>query len=443
MLSKAGRSTVVAGPTINVGRICQSIEDLGQDVREVADAIDHLVSELDLRMDEQAELLGRQVDQLAEIAQTLRNPARTRAAERVEAAFELLRRHRNERALAVAEQAIDDDPNNDVAFVLAAWASLGIQDPGRARGYFREAAQATSLTEGQERRHWSAVHLAARLTFSLDGPEAALLEIGAANPFTDPGLDHGTVPPHAEDDPRFACLTPNGAAAIKFDQAVYHTAAKQLDAAREIFGGIASDHDARFCLMALTDPVLSSDESIMRIAQDTLRAHRDLLDNLRKSLPEADGRWQVLAGEIQRHEIRHGAASAAQERFSGLLRPGSPERQEFDARLGSYPNNHWLEEQRDILATLSYFESEVTPAIEYERMREKALEASVQDLLQKHRKALIVRRTRLDVLVGALPLMGTYKFWRLTVDGRGNVVTEKPRTTPELMEEFNHVQLGG
>jgi signal transduction histidine kinase len=118
MLSKAGRSTVVAGPTINVGRICQSIEDLGQDVREVADAIDHLVSELDLRMDEQAELLGRQVDQLAEIAQTLRNPARTRAAERVEAAFELLRRHRNERALAVAEQAIDDDPNNDVAFVL-------------------------------------------------------------------------------------------------------------------------------------------------------------------------------------------------------------------------------------------------------------------------------------------------------------------------------------
>jgi hypothetical protein len=191
LLAKRGRTTLVAaGPTIDTNRICQAIESVGQNVSEVVDAIDSLVSDLDLRLDEQTSLLSEQVDLLVEIAQTLRSPARTRAAERIRDATELLRHHRNERALTVAEQAIDDDPNNDIAFIVAAWASLGIQDLGRARGYFREAAQATASTKGAEERHMNAVHLAARLTFVLDGPEAALRELDAADPFIDPKVSY-------------------------------------------------------------------------------------------------------------------------------------------------------------------------------------------------------------------------------------------------------------
>src|SRR5580698_8999820 len=88
------------GPVIDTGRICLTLESVSQNVAEVVRAIDWLVADLDLRLDAQAELLNRQVDLLAEIAHTLRSPARTRAAERLSDAAELLRHHRNERALS-------------------------------------------------------------------------------------------------------------------------------------------------------------------------------------------------------------------------------------------------------------------------------------------------------------------------------------------------------
>lgn len=192
MLARRGSTRVVAaGPQIDTSRICQAIESVGQSVSDVVDAIDMMASDLDLRLDDQTKLLGEQVDLLVEIAQTLRSPARTRAAERIRDTVGLLGQRRYERALTVAEQAIDDDPNNDVAFTLAAWASVGIKDLGRARAYFREAAQATASKEDAGQRHMTAVHLAARLTFVLDGPETALREIDSADPFIDPELKQG------------------------------------------------------------------------------------------------------------------------------------------------------------------------------------------------------------------------------------------------------------
>jgi hypothetical protein len=441
MLTKRGGTTVMAGPTIDVGRICRSIYDLGGEVRAVADAIDRLISDLDLRLDAQTELLSKQVDQLAEIANTLRNPARTRAAERIQNAFELLRHHRNERALTMAEQAIDDDPNNDVAFILAAWASLGVQDSERARGYFREAAQATASTKGVERRHMRAVRLAARLTFVLDGPEAALQELDSAAPFIDPELKADAVPWYSREDLRFACLTPDETAAFKFDKADYCTSSKQSDAALKSFRGIAADHDVSFCLMALTDPVLSRAEAIMAVAYETIRAHHALRDSIREFLPEADNRWRALVDAIERHEIQHGAAVAAQDRFGRLLDPSSPERQAFDEKLGSYPSNHWLEEQREFLATFSDFESRVAPAIEYEQMREAALENSIQQLLRQSRNPLLLHRDRLDARIGYVPRFGGYQFRRLRVDGKGNVSVQKLEATQELVARYNRLEI--
>ena len=219
---RGGVAIVPAGPTIDTDRICRSLEDVGENVAEVVAAIDDLVNVLDLRLDEQTKLLSHQADLLAEIAQTLRSPARTRAAERIRDAVELLRHRRYERALTVADQAISDDPNNDAAFMLAAWASVGLQDFERARGYFREAAQATALTKDAETRHMNAVYLAARLTFLLDGPDAAIHELDGAEPFIDPALERA----HSNwtrEQLHLSQLDANRAAAIKFDRAVYYT----------------------------------------------------------------------------------------------------------------------------------------------------------------------------------------------------------------------------
>ena len=437
MLAKRGRPTVVAaGPMIDTNRICQAIESVGENVSDVVDAIDVLVSDLDLRLDQQAKLLSEQADLLVEIAQTLRSPARTRAAERIRDATELLRRHRNERALAAAEQAIDDDPNNDVAFTLAAWASLGIQDVGRARGYFQEAAQATASTKGAEKRHMNAVHLGARLTFALDGPEAALRELGAADPFIDPELREDR-PRAGKEELSLGCLSSNKAGAIKFDRVVYYTASNQLDAALEIFREIIAEHDASFCLMALTDPVLSGNDAVMSAARETLGIHHVLVERIEKFLPEADARWRALWGAIKKHDIRNDDTLAARKRLGELLNPGSRKRAAVDEKLRKFPNNRWLEELITIPGALDNFEFKLTPLIEHERMREAALEAGIQDVLRRDQKAVMTERTRLDAVIGRLTVMSGYKFWYVIVDENGAVSVVKQKVTQELMQAYD------
>lgn len=442
LLAKRGRTTVVAsGPMIDTNRICQAIESVGESVSEVIDAIDFLVSDLDLRLDEQTKLLSEQVDLLSEIAQTLRSPARTRAAERIRDATELLRHHRNERALSVAEQAIDDDPNNDVAFIIAAWASLGVQDSERARRYFREAAQATAATKDVEQRHMNAVYLAARLTFMLDGPEAALRELDTADPFIDQRL-RGEQPDASREDLCLSCLSPNKRGAIKFDRVVYNTASNQLDAALEIFRSIIEEHDVSFCLMALTDPVLTTNDAVMNAAREALGVHHVLVERIDGFLPEADARWRILSNEIQEHEILNDDTIAAQDQLGELLSPSSTRRKVIDEKLRKFPSNRWLEELTTIPGALDDFEAKVTPLLEHERMREAALEAVIQELLQQGRKTIVIERLREGAIVGSLARIGGYKFQGITVDSNGKIITEKLKATDELMRNYNQRELG-
>jgi hypothetical protein len=437
---RGGRSTTQvawpSGPTIDTDRICRALESVGQNVAEVVDAIDWLVSDLNLRLDAQTELLNQQADLLAEIAQTLRSPARTRAAERVRDATELLRHHRNERALTVAEQAIDDDPNSDTAFILAGWASLGIGNLQRARGYFREAAQATASTRDAETRHMNAVYLAARLTFALEGPEAALNELDAAEPFVDPTMQ--------KEHPRFtkeqlclSLLSPNNAGAIKFDRTVYYTANNNLDAALETFREIAEGHDIRFCLMALTDPVLATNEAVVNAARETLRVHQTLINEIQERLPASELRWWTLWTEIQKHEIRNTDTVAALPRFGELFTPSSAKRKTLEETWPWPPSRRWLEHFSAKLREFDNFEAKMRPLIERERMREAALDTHIQELLRP-RKVRLVHRTRLEAVVGRHHslTMGGYTFRRITVDESGKVTVTEQEATNDLMNKF-------
>ncbi len=90
----------------------QMLAQLRYEVQDVTMAVEDLTREIGLQLQDQTQLMTRQVELLQQIAETLRTPARTRAAERISNAGELLSRERYERALTVASQAIDDDPNN-------------------------------------------------------------------------------------------------------------------------------------------------------------------------------------------------------------------------------------------------------------------------------------------------------------------------------------------
>jgi tetratricopeptide (TPR) repeat protein len=136
LVASAAGSMATAQET---ARVRHTLEQLRYDVQDVTQAVETLQSEIGLQLQDQTRLMIRQVELLAQIAETLRTPARTRAAERISDAGELLRRERYERALTLAIQAIDDDPNNPAGFLAAAWASLGIDNVEQARDFFREA----------------------------------------------------------------------------------------------------------------------------------------------------------------------------------------------------------------------------------------------------------------------------------------------------------------
>ena len=253
-------------------RTRQTLEQLRYDVQDVAQAVETLQTEVGLQLQEQTQLMSRQLELLAQIAETLRTPARTRAAERISDAGELLRRERYERALSMAVQAIDDDPNNPTGFLAAAWASLGLDDVEQARDFFRESAQAS---DGDQRQ--SALRRAARLTFLLEGPQDALKELG--------------------DSPEQ--LSPKEEGATDLDRAVYFSKAGEATAAAECIRK-ASYHDGRFCLMALTDPILSRDATVAETAAEQLRAIKEeVADPIAEEVRRAHARYEALCKEIE------------------------------------------------------------------------------------------------------------------------------------------------
>jgi|SRR5215208_394746 len=249
----------------------QTLEQLRYDVQDVAQAVETLQTELGLQLQEQTQIMTRQLELLAQIAETLRTPARTRAAERISDAGELLRRERYERALTLAMQAIDDDPNNPAGFLAAAWASLGVDEVEQARDFFREAEQAS---DGDQRQ--SAIRQAARLTFLLEDPQGALKELGASS----------------------EQLSPAEEGATDFDRAVYFSKAGDSTPAAECIRK-ASYHDGRFCLMALTDPILSRDATVAQTAAEQLRAIQEVVEPSAAEVHRAHTRYEALCKEIE------------------------------------------------------------------------------------------------------------------------------------------------
>jgi tetratricopeptide (TPR) repeat protein len=268
LVASAAGSMATAQET---ARVRHTLEQLRYDVQDVTQAVETLQSEIGLQLQDQTRLMIRQVELLAQIAETLRTPARTRAAERISDAGELLRRERYERALTLAIQAIDDDPNNPAGFLAAAWASLGIDNVEQARDFFREATQAS---DGDQRQ--SALRKAVRLTFLLEGPQNALKELGNSR----------------------EQLSPAEEGATDFDRAVYFSKAGESAAAAECIRK-ASHHDSRFCLMALTDPILSRDATVAETASEQLRAIQEIADPVAAEFRRAHARYMAVCKEIE------------------------------------------------------------------------------------------------------------------------------------------------
>lgn len=284
-LARTAENTRPGSSGIDMTPVIRELRSLGVDIHEVAGAVASLEQELVLRLDAQTDMLDKQLDVLEQIAEILRNPLRTRAAERVRTANELLRHHRFERALEVTDQAIDDDPNNDLAFIIGGWASFGLKMIDLARVYFREAKQATSGTKGAEGRRMHAARLAARMTFGLEGPEAAWQELNATD----------YVSEHLElNESQFLF-------ALYYDLAAYAAATNRTQDAIQYFSR-CSPTKAK-CYLALTDPLIMNNE---KVAAEVMGRLGRILAAIKRADPYIDvgiEGWKRISARTARHQI--------------------------------------------------------------------------------------------------------------------------------------------
>lgn len=249
-------------------RARHAMESVGYAVDAVADRVAGLEREVGIRLEEQTRALQQQSEILSQIRDAVLTPAKTRAAERVADAAQLLDRERWDRALAVAEEGIDADPNNPGVFFAAGWALVGLERPDEARSMFEEARDAA---DGDQRS------LGAR-----QAARAALAGGDSALAFT------------LARDARAMAESPNEAAAVAYDVAVYAWLNEDRDTARQALLS-ACEHDSRYCEMALLDRNLDDASELRDLAATTLAT---LSEEVGSRLPEVERRSQSIRDSL-------------------------------------------------------------------------------------------------------------------------------------------------
>jgi len=299
LLDTSRASQQVAEQTTAIRR---SLESVDLNVTAVGRAVVSMEYQLGLRLEHVANVLGRQVAVLDDIALALRTPAKTRAAERLVDVAELLRRKRWKRALAISQAAIDDDPNNPAGFLAGAWAHMGLGDLESAREAFSEAAEAS---DGPQRS--AGGRQAARLTFALDDAQAALhmldrYALTSSPPLPDISLWEGA---HTIKLVDAWWVQQCELGSVHYDRAVYLAATSDLsESALELQD--AGAISPRFLAMAAIDTQLLEHDALVKPAiaklADALREQQVIIASqakraraLSSQIAELDGNHQELS----------------------------------------------------------------------------------------------------------------------------------------------------
>jgi tetratricopeptide (TPR) repeat protein len=247
--------------------IRQRLESVNLSVAAVGRAVMAMEYQLGFRLQAVADALAQQLTVLQSIEQSLKTPAKTRAAERLDDVGELLRRQRWQRALAVAESAIEDDPNNPAGFLAAGWAQMGLGDLQGAKDAFVEAADAS---DGVARS--AAGRQASRLALALQDSQTALASLDRY------GVTSASVwPEHIRwEGARTAAVVHDWweqrleLAAVHYDRAVYLASTDTRESALELED--AGAIDPRSYALALADKLLGEHPQLIGLAVEKLES---------------------------------------------------------------------------------------------------------------------------------------------------------------------------
>lgn len=314
-------------------RAREALDRIGYDVADMADSINRLESTIGLKLDEQTHVLEQQSQALEEIRGAVVNPAKTRAAERVADAAQLLSHDRFERALKVANEAIDADPNNPNGFFATGWALVGLERFDEAREMFEEARDAS---HGDQRSLGS--RQSARSAFLAGKPDLAYALVRDARQIAESGDEQ---------------------AAVAYDIAVYAVAAGDAQTAIESIQK-ASRHDSRHAERALVDPAFEQTEDVRAAAAAVLT---ELADHIAEHRPQVE------------NEIRN--------LHSSLPDPPSDQRSHTNLGAGVRPAEDWSQVRAEIEQHLAQVEQSLGEAASVNLQRSiSALDSAKKDLTE-------------------------------------------------------------
>lgn len=354
-------------------RARQALEQIDYDVERIGDSIAALESSIGLKLDAQTQVLEQQSQAVEKIRGAVLNPAKTRAAERAADAAQLLRNERYERALKVSEEGIDADPNNPLVFFSAGWALVGLERFDEAGRMFEEARDAS---RGDQRS--LAARQAARAAF-LSGKKEAAYELAR--------------------DARQDSESPDEAAAVAYDVAVYAWATGDQPTARESIER-ACQRDSRHAERAMADVAFEDAQEIRDVAANVLSDLGDDIASRRVHVGEHLEKVRAAFPGPPRADRPH-------SELGGHLRPQSDWkmlRAQIDARISqterALTEVHRLPRFQDTLATLKTAE-QTLGEIEQQRIPELRANISAHDAaagrhdeLQSTRKRAALLRDR-------------------------------------------------
>jgi hypothetical protein len=392
LIETARGAKELASHTRAIGR---HLETIGLDIEATAAGVAALEWSLGLRLDSQTQLLGEQVSLLTGIAEVMRTPAKTRAAERLVDVAELLRRRRWKRALSIAETVTEDDPNNPEGFLACAWANLGLGQIELARDAYVEAAEATDSLRASELGRQ-----AARLDLAIRGGRAAVETLERFGVEDAPDWPQISWPEREVLSDCIRRRTELGA--VCYDRAVYAAATGDIEGSSEALR-LAGTLSPVFLAAAHQDSVLVEYQVLIDQATELLLA---AIDAQRDRTAAQLERARSLQRESQDHRLDDPASDESLAALSKLV-----------TDLNDQATNPQPVIEGDLIlgeVLLEYVEQMVLPA---RRQRERAeIEAEERRAREEQARALQEQvRKKAQELAAELPGATVASAGRATV----------------------------
>lgn len=401
---------------LETSAIRQRLESVNLNVAAVGQAVMEMEYQLGFRLQAVADVLAQQLTVLQSIEQALRTPAKTRAAERLVDVGELLQRQRWQRALAVAESAIEDDPNNPAGFLAAGWAQMGLGDLQQARDAFVEAADAS---DGPARS--AAGRQASRLALALRDSQTALAGLDRYGVTSAPAW-----PEHVRWEGAGTAAVVRDwweqqleLAAVHYDRAVYFASTDTRESTLELED--AGAIDPRSYALALADKLLAEHPQLIDLAAEKLKS----------AVIEQKATIEAHLTRVQRalERIADFDSQPAEIEYAGKLHGGLAEaltNETIHDPSRMRLNSLFLDHLERVVAKL-----EEDEAIDLQRI----IEADAQALAAKHpgqiarpspEETVTVYGITLRVWEVEQPrsgLMRASRIWRVSTDGMKTIIT--------------------